>query len=406
MTWIDFQAVRDGLRFDDVLEHFGFDIRPNGKDQVKVHCPFHEDANPSCGINLTKKVFHCFSCQAKGNVLDFYASMEGFDASDTRQLRKAAIRACETFDIDGGTKPEAGSKRPKAKQAKAVSTTERLRSKSEAGLKKPRADVAPKAGQQSPAPNKKPKALTATRPTVVASNDNADNAADNGHSKRADNETTPVNAPLTFELQLDANPSYLRERVIDGKPISKQLIEEFGLGVARRGSMKDRLCFPIHNEAGELIAYSGRWIWDDLPNGTPRYKLPKGFEKRLVLFNLNRVLEKREQCADAGDEPTDSIVIVEGFWSVIRLHSLGIPVVSTFGDSVSEEQADLLVQAGFSKALLIFDGDTGGRAGTQQALPVLATRLFAKALMLDDGDKPDTMSQSLINQLPRYRRSP
>ena len=102
MTWVNFKTVRDGLEFEAVLSHYGFDSRANGKDQVKVHCPFHDDSNPSCGINLARKVFHCFSCQAKGNVLDFVARMEGFDPSDTRELRKAAIFACEAFGVDGG----------------------------------------------------------------------------------------------------------------------------------------------------------------------------------------------------------------------------------------------------------------------------------------------------------------
>ena len=35
-------------------------------------------------------------------MLDFVARMEGFDPSDTRELRKAAIFACEAFGVDGG----------------------------------------------------------------------------------------------------------------------------------------------------------------------------------------------------------------------------------------------------------------------------------------------------------------
>lgn len=70
----------------------------------------------------------------------------------------------------------------------------------------------------------------------------------------------PANKPLTFELQLDASHPYLEER-----GLTKAQIKAYGLGVAKSGSMQGRLCFPIHNEDGELIAYSGRWVEDKLP---------------------------------------------------------------------------------------------------------------------------------------------
>lgn len=46
----------------------------------------------------------------------------------------------------------------------------------------------------------------------------------------------------------------------------------------------------IHTEGGELIAYSGHWVDNNLPEDTSRYELPKVFEKARVLFNLHRVL--------------------------------------------------------------------------------------------------------------------
>ena len=156
--------------------------------------------------------------------------------------------------------------------------------------------------------------------------------------------------------------------------------------------MKCRIAFQIHNERGELIAHSGRWAVDELPEDVPRYLLPKGFEKSKVLYNLHRVLEKG----------SDTVVIVEGFWSVLRLHNESIPCVSTFGDSVSEAQAELLVEHGVKNVILIYDGDEGGRVGTQSSLPILAKRLFVKTVALEDGVKPDTMSDDIIATLPCF----
>lgn len=352
MTWVNFQTVRENLDFTEVLAHFGFQTKANGQDQVKIHCPFHDDSNPSCGVNLPKKVFQCWSCKAKGNVLDFFAKMEGFDPDDPKDLRKAALQAVEVFGIDGGKQDAKSGDQPKAK----------------AKPSKP-AKRAPKGAKrvenEEPAPD-----------------------ADEPQDERNEANVEPANKPLTFELQLDTSHTFLEQR-----KLTKAQIKTFGLGVAKRGSMQGRLCFPIHNDDGELIAYSGRWVEDELPKDTTRYKLPKGFEKARVLFNLHRVL---------AEGVPETVVIVEGFWSVLRLHAAGVPVVSCFGASLSEAQADLLADAGVKSCILIFDGDDGGRAGVEQALPTLAKQLFVRTIVLEEGVKPDTMDEALLRSLPRY----
>jgi len=367
MTWINFQTVRENLDVSEVLSHYGFDVRPNGQDQVKICCPFHDDHKPSCGLNLTKGVFNCFSCQAKGNILDFVARMEGFDPDQPRELRRAALLACEVFEIDGGSKeaPAGGQPKAKARGARA---------------------------------KKRPKR------TDTASNDGAgstpsSNAETPSQNANLEPDADIVNPPLTFELKLEPEHPFLSDR-----KVTKELVQEFGLGFAKRGSMEGRVCFPVHNEEGDLIAYAGRLASADQDDDKPRYLLPKGFEKSCVLYNLNRLITKREQLIETGEDVDDAVVIVEGYWSVLRLHAVSVPVVASFGASLSPQQVSLLVQAGFRKAVLIFDGDEGGRKGSEQALPVLATRLFAKTVLLEDGVKPDDMSDEIVTELPRYVR--
>ena len=43
--------------------------------------------------------------------------------------------------------------------------------------------------------------------------------------------------------------------------------------------MAGRICIPIHNERGELVAYAGRWPGEDVPEDTERYKLPAKLQK-------------------------------------------------------------------------------------------------------------------------------
>ena len=341
--WVDFKTVREHLSFHAVLAHYGIEGHGNG-DQIKIICPFHNDHKPSCGVNLEKQVYNCFACDAGGNALDFVAHMEGLDPNKASELRKAALAAASTFGIDQALERPANG-RTKAK-SKARRSAEPVKAK------------ANKTGKS------KPTEKTAKDKPVKLSNQ-----------------------PLTFVLKLDHKHPFIAER-----GFKKKLVKLFGIGFANKGMMKERICFPIHNAKGELLAYSGRWASDELPEDVPRYLLPKGFEKSKVLYNLHRVLEKGN----------DTVVIVEGFWSVLRLHGEGIPCVSTFGDSVSEAQAQLLVEHGVKTVILIYDGDEGGRIGTQTSLPILAKHLFVKTIALEDGIKPDTMSEDIVTTLPRF----
>ena len=339
--WVDFKTVRENLTFQAVLSHYGIDAHGSG-DQVKIICPFHDDHKPSCGVNLVKQVYNCFACDAGGNALDFIAHMEGLDPSKTTELRKAAFVAAETFGISAALERPANGR----SKDKPVTSAKSVKAK------------AKKTGKSKPS-----------------------------EKTAKDKPVKPSNQPLTFELKLDRKHPFIAER-----GFKKKLAKQFGIGFANKGMMQGRICFPIHNAKRELIAYSGRWADDNLPEDVPRYLLPKGFEKSKVLFNLHRVVE----------QGSDTVVIVEGFWSVLRLHGAGIPCVSTFGDSVSEAQVEQLVQHGIKHAILIYDGDEAGRTGTISSLPVLAEKLFIRTITLEDGTKPDTMSGDIFATLPRF----
>ena len=73
--WIDFTALRHRARFEPVLDHTASKLLGRGPQKTLL-CPFHEETEPSCKVNLEKRAFHCFGCGAKGNVLDFVARME------------------------------------------------------------------------------------------------------------------------------------------------------------------------------------------------------------------------------------------------------------------------------------------------------------------------------------------
>jgi DNA primase len=125
--------------------------------------------------------------------------------------------------------------------------------------------------------------------------------------------------PLPFQLKLDPTHPYLSAR---GVP--PELAAQLGLGYCSCGTiLQGWICIPIHDEYGTLVAYAGRRASDDVPRGVPKYLLPRGFEKRQVLFGLHRV---------TGSE---HLILVEGYWSVFRFHTLGLPTVALMGRVLS-----------------------------------------------------------------------
>jgi DNA primase len=190
----------------------------------------------------------------------------------------------------------------------------------------------------------------------------------------------PINPPLSFRLKLDSTHPYLAER-----GVSLEIAEAFGLGYCSRGMMQGRICIPIHNEAGELVAYAGRWPGDaGWPAGEERYKLPPGFRKSHVLFNLNRV-------------PDDDwhVVLVEGFFSVFRLYAIDVPAVALMGCSLSDEQIELLARR-TKRITVLMDGDAAGRAARAEIVPRLAARLDVYAPLLPEGASPDTLDDDVL----------
>lgn len=325
--WIDFKAVREAARFEQVLEHYGVEVEKKGSEYV-ASCPFHEESKPSFRMNVEKQVFHCFGCGAKGNVLDFIAKKEGCSIKD------AALSLGGTLGIQVDKKSRPGA-------------TSRA--------------------EKSPQGQKKDEGVT--------------------EASKAETERVPpatdkeVNRPLTFTLKLDPAHPYLKER-----GVTSELADVFGIGACSKGLLKERIAIPIHDDAGNLVAYMGRWPGEP-PEGEERYKLPPGFKKSLVLFNLHRV------------KSAEHLAIVEGCWSVLRLHSLGLPSVALLGRDLSPRQEALLRWSNAKHITLLLDGDAPGRQAAQELLPRLAHWFFVRVAELPDGTEPDTVPTELLTSL-------
>ena len=226
------------------------------------------------------------------------------------------------------------------------------------------------------------------------------NSEDNGkgpHTKTTEpdvrQELPPVavNPPLRFTLAgLDKTHPYFAER-----GLSEETIQTFGLGYCSSGWLAGWIIIPVHNRSGQLVAYAARWPATP-SNGQPKYQLPRGFRKSLVLFNQHRALSAN---------PNLPLIVVEGFFGCMRIWQAGYPnVVATMGSMVSEGQAELIrTSVGpNSRVTVLFDEDEAGRKGRTEALMRLGESVKVKILSFDsEGTQPDRLSSEEILRLLR-----
>ncbi len=81
-----FEAVKQNVTTRQAAEHYGIRIRRNGM----AVCPFHNDKNPSMKLD---RRFHCFGCQADGDVIDFVSRLHGISC------KEAALMLAQDFSI-------------------------------------------------------------------------------------------------------------------------------------------------------------------------------------------------------------------------------------------------------------------------------------------------------------------
>lgn len=90
--WVDFRLVKAQVSMQMLVDHYGLRDLRKRKDELRGRCPIHRgEGERTFHINLSKNAFQCFSCKAKGNVLDFVAAMEQCN------IREAAIKLQSWF---------------------------------------------------------------------------------------------------------------------------------------------------------------------------------------------------------------------------------------------------------------------------------------------------------------------
>jgi DNA primase len=176
---------------------------------------------------------------------------------------------------------------------------------------------------------------------------------------------------------------------------SREELLESGLVVLRNeregdyyDRFRDRLMFPIRNDVGEVIAFSGR-VLDPNASGGKYVNSPETslFSKGNILFGFDRT---KRAVAKAG-----VAIILEGQIDLITCFEAGIEnVVAPQGTALTEKHATLLRRFA-GEVLLFFDADRAGEKAAERALEILyAAGLQVRIGRLPPNEDPDSLIRS------------
>lgn len=196
---------------------------------------------------------------------------------------------------------------------------------------------------------------------------------------------TASNPPL--DVQLDLKPDH--PHLTADRGLKVETTKHFGIGYCSRGILRGMIAIPIHDEEGVLIAYAGRRLKAADITEFGKYKFPKGYRKEIVLYNLNRAKEF---------ESEHGLILVEGFFSTVKLHEYGFPnVVASMGCELSDSQARLLSDA--KEVIVLFDGNEAGYKGAEHAREKLLKYVPVRVVKLPSGTEPEDFSPKALRWL-------
>jgi DNA primase len=352
-------------------------LKKAGAQNYAGLCPFHGEKTPSFSVHATRQFYHCFGCGVSGDVFSFVQKIENITFPEAVRLvaQKLGIPLPKT------TYSSEGEARDAKLRAQLLDAQERAASFFQECLKRPegarareylqgrglnaetiarfRIGYAPDSGfllrdrlegefseevlrESGLFSWKQEESL---RPSAVSHQPNQSNAAESESSRPTTNDQRPTTIYSKF---------------------------------------RNRVMFPIANDAGRIIAFTGRTLSTDEKSGPKYLNSPETgiYSKGRVLFNLDKAKEAIRKL--------DYAILVEGQMDCISVDAAGFHnVIASSGTAFTEVQAKLLGR--FSKNVVVnFDPDTAGAKATERTLGLLVEEEFQiKVLTLEQGFDPD-----------------
>jgi DNA primase len=317
-------------------------LTKKGKEFLGL-CPFHGEKTPSFTVNEYKQFYHCFGCGAHGDVIRFYAEINGYSYFQSASLIAKSY----------GIKIPELSKEEKDKE----------------DLKDQIVGV-----------------------MELAKNYFVNNLQSNDHAKQYLKQRGILDSTIKL-YGIGFAPQFgLFKTLIKHAPLS--LLLEAGLvAVNDKGDVYDffrnRIIIPISDQYGKIIAFGGRVITDELPKYI-NSKESAAFNKSNTIFN--------EHLAIADAYKKDEIIFTEGYLDVIALNQAGIKnAVACLGTAVNVSHIQKVWK--YSKEIIVcLDGDAAGIKAMNRiidiAIPYISAFKTLSFVVLEEGHDPDSLIKS------------
>lgn len=337
----DIEKIKEKLSIEDLvssfvkLERFG--------TSLKARCPFHNEKTPSFTVSPERQMYYCFGCGRGGDIFTFTQEIEGLDFKDVLQklADKTGIELSNT-KVDN-TKV---SLKKRGLQALELATK-----KYEVNLR---------------------------RDTEVV-----DYLLNRGLTKETLISFKVGYAPLAWSEMSE----YLLKKGFSGHEIEE-------CGIATKGKhglvdrFRERIMFPIFNEMGEVVGFSGR-IFTKKNSDTDISKVGKYINSPdSIFYDKKRVLYGYDKAKQA-IRKKDRVILVEGQMDLLMAHQSGFTeAVAISGTAFSNEHAKKISR--FTDVLITcFDGDEAGiKASGKIAMQGYKLDLYVAAAALPSGKDP------------------
>ena len=341
-------------------------LKKAGAQNYSGLCPFHNEKTPSFSVHATLQFFHCFGCGVSGDVFTFVQKIDNVTFPE-------AVRA--VAQKLGIALPKLSYSSPaEAHEAKLrtllLDIHERAVAFFQECLRRPEGALA---REYLSGRGLSQELIPAFRIGY---------APDSGFLLKDrlkgefDEEVLRESGLFSWKQSSDDRQEKPGSPSDDAKP-------EASLQ-AMYSKFRNRVMFPITNENGRVIAFTGRTLSTEEKAGPKYLNSPETaiYSKSRVLFNLDQAKEAIRKLEYA--------ILVEGQMDCISVYAAGFHnVIASSGTAFTEAQARLLGR--FSKNIVVnFDPDTAGAKATERTLGLLVEEEFQiKVLTLESGFDPD-----------------